>query len=89
MSTLRWIVRSQRFLNMQSTLSHYSICMVSTRSRRGVPLPAPAPRRRRRNQDIIVRREKHYHPNDEARRHRLPDDDPKNVQVRPHARRNV
>jgi hypothetical protein len=50
--------------------------MVSTRSRRGVPLPPPRPRRSRS-----------YKPDDDCKRHRLPDNKPKTVEVSVHTRR--
>lgn len=50
--------------------------MVSTRSRQGKPLPAPREPGRAK-----------YKPNDECKRHRLPDRNPKSVSVTSHSRR--
>jgi hypothetical protein len=51
--------------------------MVSTRSRRGVPLPAPR----------SASRSATYKPNDDCKRHRLPDRKAKSVTVSTHTRR--
>lgn len=70
--------------------------MVSTRSRRGVPLPAPMRNRRTQrnrngdehvNGERIERRVRRYGPNDTTNRHRLQDGQPKSVSVVPHTRR--
>jgi len=52
--------------------------MVSTRSRRGRPLPPPIVRSRGRPS---------YKPGDDCKRHRLPDRKPHTVEVKTHKRR--
>lgn len=75
--------------------------MVSTRSRRGRPLPPPVLRRRNRRgcdggcQQVqpapapvpAPRQDAQYGPNDACKRHRKPDDQEKTVRVRTYVRR--
>lgn len=57
--------------------NHFLFVMVSTRSRRGRPLPPPVMRSNRPQ----------YKPGDDCKRHRLPDRKPKNIQVTTYRRR--